>query len=353
MFYQVLPKNKDKYELFAEKVLSAAPGSDSSREFFHAVFYAISDGIVAIDAIGRIVAMNNVAVSMTEWREANAVGKPIDEVFPFKDEETQERLTNIALLALQDRVVVRSNENAVLIAHSGREIAVSASAVPVFGRKGNLIGAALIFQDEGRARAENVVLRYASVAANAANRDLQEAYRRESQTSMTDDLTGIHNRRFLFRALEAAIDNARQTSLPFSAILFDVDRFKRLNDKYGHLAGDETLKAVALDAQSRLKAGDLFARYGGEEFVALLPRKGLRVAVRAAESIRKGIENLNINAEGAIFSTTISCGVTEFHADDTVDRFVRRADRALYVAKNGGRNRVVSIREQRRKERRA
>ena len=128
---------------------------------------------------------------------------------------------------------------------------------------------------------------------------------------------------------------------PLSICIIDVDKFKGVNDTYGHKAGDKVLKTIAQVCATNVRETDFFARYGGEEFVLLLPETSLSQARLVAESLRKEIEGCNFHYANEPVVITISCGVAEFDFKDSPDSVFKRADRALYQAKNEGRNRVV------------
>lgn len=175
---------------------------------------------------------------------------------------------------------------------------------------------------------------------------------------LTDDLTKLNNRRALDAFLSRAVSEAVASGNPLSMIFMDIDHFKKFNDDYGHLVGDQALVTVAamirsfVEYQAKLSKRELFpARFGGEEFALVLPGIAAGEAVGLAEIIRKKIENYNFlvrDADGGVLSTgiriTISAGVAELHAGcglcPGISTLIDAADKALYQAKKGGRNRV-------------
>lgn len=176
-------------------------------------------------------------------------------------------------------------------------------------------------------------------------KDLNDAKKELEVLTRTDSLTDIANRRSFSEYLEAEWKRAFREKTPLSLIMIDVDHFKRFNDKYGHLAGDECLKNVAQKLKSSLnRSTDLVARCGGEEFVMVLPNT--QEPLVPAELCRQNIERLQIPNEGSSVSefVTISVGVSTITPDENADlvEFERSADRALYKAKQAGRNRVSS-----------
>ena len=163
---------------------------------------------------------------------------------------------------------------------------------------------------------------------------------------LTDALTGVQNRRYFEHRCQIEARNARRHNQPLACMFLDVDRFKRINDAYGHQAGDEVLRHVAGIIQSQLRAGDTVARYGGEEFVVMLPHTPVHHAKNIAERIRERIalHPFGVGA-GQIPGVTISIGLSMLENGEgeaeLASRMIESADRALYQAKAGGRNRVV------------
>jgi diguanylate cyclase (GGDEF)-like protein len=163
-------------------------------------------------------------------------------------------------------------------------------------------------------------------------------YRR---ASMTDPLTGITNRRGFFEIGERLLTRNRLANLPAALIMFDLDRFKAINDKFGHGTGDEVLVAFCRLATAQLRANDLFGRIGGEEFATLLPNATREDALWLAQRIRRAVEAISHPAGEQTVHPTVSVGVAL--SDDTtpdLTRLLQAADQALYRAKALGRNRV-------------
>jgi two-component system, cell cycle response regulator len=163
----------------------------------------------------------------------------------------------------------------------------------------------------------------------------------ESQRlATTDPLTGLSNRRALLAALHVEIAQAQRYGHPLSVCLLDVDHFKSINDGHGHAAGDQVLAAVGALLRRELRTPDVAARWGGEEFVVLFRHTDGDGGVLAAERIRKAVQALQISAADKKIVVTVSIGVAEFAAGNSAEEFIECADRAMYRAKLGGRNRV-------------
>ncbi len=177
--------------------------------------------------------------------------------------------------------------------------------------------------------------------------DLKRTEQKLRHMAITDELTGAFNRRHAFYEAALYVDPERDSAVDLSAILIDVDHFKRINDTHGHHAGDQVLVALARTANELVGAepcsdSAMFARIGGEEFLVLLPGVGLERARTIAERLRKAIEGLAVATPEGKLRVTVSMGVGSFRrADRTFEGLLSRCDGALYAAKAAGRNRVV------------
>lgn len=158
---------------------------------------------------------------------------------------------------------------------------------------------------------------------------------------MTDKLTGIGNRQLLDIALDQTLKLRKRVPLPMSVLLIDIDRFKSINDTRGHLKGDEAIRRVAQVLKDRVRESDLLARWGGEEFILLAQNCRLPHAQELAETLREAVASAPILTPDDGLRVTVSCGVAECSDDDDAETLVSRADRALYRAKEEGRNRVA------------
>jgi diguanylate cyclase (GGDEF)-like protein len=171
---------------------------------------------------------------------------------------------------------------------------------------------------------------------------------------LTDALTGVQNRRYFDHRCQIEVSQARRHRHPLACLLLDLDKFKRINDTYGHQTGDEVLMSAAKVIQTQLRVGDTLARFGGEEFVVLLPQTDTYHARQIAERIRRCIEEEEIRSPtGQALSLTISIGLSLLPTADAAaepqalaDRMLAIADKALYRAKHEGRNRVVCAERQ-------
>ncbi|CUI03794.1 GGDEF domain-containing protein [Massilia antarctica] len=160
--------------------------------------------------------------------------------------------------------------------------------------------------------------------------------------SLVDGLTDLPNRRSFFAALAPWMALARRPGQPSALVMLDFDQFKRVNDSYGHPAGDTVLRSVAEVCKRQLRDSDQLGRMVGVEFALLLPRTGLDEALLVAERIRAAVEASPVKTERAMISMTASFGVTVIRPEDSTVSLFKRADEALRMAKQGGRNKVVA-----------
>ena len=159
---------------------------------------------------------------------------------------------------------------------------------------------------------------------------------------MRDPLTGMYNRRYLDDALPTEIARALREQTPLSLMIMDIDHFKRVNDTHGHQAGDDVLRMLAEILRAEARRSDVACRFGGEEFVLLLPKMNLESARGRAEHWRRMFAEMEVPVESGMLRCTLSVGIAIFpeHGDSAED-LLRNSDRALYLAKALGRNRVV------------
>ena len=163
--------------------------------------------------------------------------------------------------------------------------------------------------------------------------------------ALTDSLTGVANRKSFDVNIKRLIDDTKRKDNTFSMIMLDIDHFKEFNDNFGHQLGDQVLRLVARTLTDGVKGRDIVCRYGGEEFIVLLPETNIMGAERVASDIRMSVEErelVNKTTGEKIGHITISGGVAEYRAGESLDDIVERADNALYTAKNNGRNQIVT-----------
>ena len=204
----------------------------------------------------------------------------------------------------------------------------------------DFLGVLFVFSDQAFYETDLKILELFTAHAAAAIRNAR-LHQQLSLLAITDSLTGIFNRRHFFEMAEFGFQEALRYGRPFSVLMFDLDMFKHVNDKYGHSKGDDILWTVAQRCSATVRQTDILGRYGGEEFVAVLPQTGSRKASALADRLRQVISSSPIATENGSLTVTASFGVSSLTTDvKDLMQLLNRADAALYQAKQSGRNRV-------------
>lgn len=200
----------------------------------------------------------------------------------------------------------------------------------------------LINESNGVARNLLQLLSFRIRAANAQIRNRQKVGEFYRQMSMIDGLTGLHNRAWLNNQLPALIDNAHLTKTPLSIVMVDLDHFKRFNDQYGHVAGDDALQTAAKVINAGIRPSDFAARYGGEEMMVMLPNTNQTDALAVAERLCRKLRSTPVltHGEKSLPHVTASFGLVTVDEERDVATIIAKADAALYRAKSAGRNQV-------------
>ncbi len=172
--------------------------------------------------------------------------------------------------------------------------------------------------------------------------ELRQRLKAAYQEARYDPVTGLPNRKAVEERLSQEFSRWQRFQEPLSLLIWDIDHFKRINDCFGHQAGDKTLRIVGQTLRSGIREIDFVGRYGGEEFVMLLPGTALEGALKVAEKLREAVKSCGINSRGKPVPITISCGLSCARPGDTKESLFERADKALYQAKQAGRDRVVA-----------
>lgn len=193
---------------------------------------------------------------------------------------------------------------------------------------------------------ETRVHKSVKVLANRVNelkqeaQELRDKVQREREHALRDPLTGLYNRQAYNEKITELITAARENGKNLSLLIWDIDHFKKFNDLYGHVVGDKVLKSVADKLNISLRDKYFLARYGGEEFAMLLPGLSANDAKEYADIVRNDVSNITFMVKGKKVKITVSCGISSFQYNDNAQSIFERADKALYLAKKDGRNRV-------------
>ncbi len=283
------------------------------------------DAVVFIDVAGKIKLWNHGAERLTGIAGATVCQQQwTPEILSMTDEKGHLIATDEcpAISAVQSGV--QSLRRLTIWGRMGRRVAVDSHAIPVIGQDGAIQGAILLLHDA------------------SSETSLEQRCQNLHEKATRDPLTQVANRAEYDRVHELFVEAHQEQKVPCSLIMCDLDRFKLVNDTYGHQAGDEAIQSVATLLKGACRPGDLVARYGGEEFVMLCADCDNAAAARRAEQVRKALAQMQQpKMEGR--SVTASFGVTEIQPGDTPETMLRRADRALLMAKSKGRNVVVQL----------
>lgn len=297
---------------------SAAKAATVDQQRAALTLNAIGDAVLTTDTRGVVTYLNPVAERMTGWPRVEAVGRPLVEVLQIVDATTRERALSPLDQAIELDRVVGLTPDCLLVNRDGSEMAIEDSAAPIRDEGGLVIGAVIVFRDVGEARAR------AQQALHLAHHDA---------------LTALPNRVLLDDRLTRAMAAARRHRHRLAVLFLDLDRFKRVNDSRGHVAGDRLLQSVAHRLVACVRDSDTVSRQGGDEFVVLLPE--IAHADDAAVSAKKIGAALaaphTVGSDQLELTATIGISI---YPDDGPDAetLVRRADTAMYCAKNRGRN---------------
>lgn len=289
---------------------------------FGAVIQSAYDGIVTVDRHQHIHLFNASAEEMFGYRAEEVIGKPLATLIPPRSRERHDRhMANFAESPISSRQMFERGGRIFGLAKDGREFPVEVSIAKI------TVGGETEF---------TALIRDVSERAKLIDELKRQA--------LIDLLTGLPNRRAFNEQAADQIALARRHNRPLTVLMIDLDRFKRINDTYGHPAGDMVLRAMASAGKSILRQSDIFARLGGEEFAVLLPETSEEQAIMIADRLRQAIAKSRFDHdwEGQTpIAFTVSIGVAPcFHDDSAIEYALKRADRSLYSAKQDGRNRT-------------
>jgi diguanylate cyclase (GGDEF)-like protein/PAS domain S-box-containing protein len=295
------------------------------KESAQITLQSIGDGVVTTDADSGVQYLNPVAEELTGWKLDDAVTRPIDEIFRGFHEETCEPVENPVAVAMRRNRSIKSVRPTLLIRRDGNELYIESTAAPIRDAIGNVTGGVLVFHDVSESR---------------------ELNRRLSYAASHDILTELVNRAEFESRLSRALNSAKARETAYAVLYLDLDQFKIVNDACGHSAGDALLQQIAALLKSKTRWRDSLARLGGDEFGVLLESCTLEEAMRTAEALREVISEYKFLWDERTFRLGVSIGVVPITAaTDDVASLLTAADSACAAAKDAGRNRVYTYRE--------
>jgi diguanylate cyclase (GGDEF)-like protein/PAS domain S-box-containing protein len=273
------------------------------------IFEDLQDGLIVLDLQERLVDLNPVAAQMLKLNASEAIGNPISDLNPVLD---------IYLCSDDSQVEIKLEPESA----EWQELRVS----PLIDGRGVLSGKLLILRDiSSRKKTEE---------------ELKSKSRELEKLAEMDSLTRLFNRRYAEKALELEINNTRETGVPLSMGEVDLDNFKGINDRYGHIRGDKVLQQVAEEFTSGTRTLDVIARMGGDEFIFIFRGTQISESIQVIERLRQKVEKHKFT--GLKEPLTFSAGVILCRPNESADDAMRRVDKFLYQAKRAGRNRVIS-----------
>lgn len=289
-----------------------------AESWFSMILAGVNDfALLSLDATGRVSAWNASGERQTGFSARDVLGRTMN-VFYFPDEAVQGRALQQVDLARRDGWHIDEGWRR---RKDGSRYWCQSLVSALEEKTGEVTGFSVVLRDVTERKSTGDEIR---------------------RLLITDQLTGVSNRARFFELAEAEFARWKRFRQPLSALMVDIDHFKRVNDTYGHAAGDEVLKQVAISLQTGLRSIDVIGRLGGEEFAILLPSIDLQGAEMVADRLRRAVAGLSPVADGTAIPVTVSLGVAEIAGDAReFDSLLKAADAALYGAKQGGRNKVV------------
>ena len=270
----------------------------------------INSGILVLDVLGRVVELNPFVKRLLSPESDSSIGQSLEMV-----------LKNGPQIRYSPQMTEQMEEE-IAFETGGQERYFIVQVAPIRSERKSVIGHVISLLDIT---------------------DRKHAEMELERLARTDVLTNITNRRHFFELAELHFETARRYNRPLAIVMLDVDHFKQINDRHGHLVGDLVLQVVAHACEGQVRKMDVFARYGGEEFICLLPEQNDSGALELAERMRRMVAQAEVKADTSDVHVTASFGISSIPGQTTLtlEQLIDQADQALYRSKRGGRNRVT------------
>jgi diguanylate cyclase (GGDEF)-like protein/PAS domain S-box-containing protein len=323
-------------ERLVSKLKSTIQENERARLFLEHIMEGMGDGVIVIDRDYTILDANLAATASLGVEKSDMIGRKCFEV----THRRQAPCEGLQIVCPHPLIFERG-EKIVKVLHThynvqGEEHQIEITASPVMNRQGEIFAMVETHRDIMEKKSDDELVKLI--------KRLNETQTHLKHMAITDELTGLRNRRYIVERLEEEFQRAKRTGRPLSLIMLDIDHFKKINDAHGHLFGDLVLQVVSVRMKEALRKHDLIGRVGGEEFLVVCPESSLEDTVMVAERIRKIIRREAISDGVREAAVALSAGVTMLRDDDrSSEKFFSRADTALYKAKEQGRNRVAVL----------
>jgi len=296
-----------------------------AEQIYEDILDNMYEGLYLVDRDRRITYWNKGAERITGFSSREVVGCFCrDNVLNHVDEQGAPICDSSLCPAEQSMITRSASEHTVYLRHKeGHRVAVSTRIAPVIDADGNIAGAIELFTDNK-----------ATVEAQRKMQDLEKI-------ALLDPLTQLGNRRHLEMQVQSRLSEMRRYGWPFGILFIDVDKFKIINDVYGHDVGDRTLKMVAATMSNSLRVSDFLGRWGGDEFLAIVLNVTADELFAIGNKLRALVEHSAVSTGRGFERVTVSVGATVAEADDTMDTLLKRADSIMYRSKASGGNLVT------------
>ncbi|MHB9027436.1 MAG: GGDEF domain-containing protein [Candidatus Latescibacterota bacterium] len=297
---------------------------ECQEDFYKALLDNIYDGVYFVDTERRITYWNRGAERITGYPASRVIGSAcFDNIMVHVDESGKQICLEGCPLAETISDGESHTANIYLHHSEGHRVPVNVAVSPIRNSSGTVIGAVEIFRENQNGNLDPQLLQELKNAA------------------LLDPLTGLANRRFLEMKINACFEEFRRHGIPFGILFADIDRFKSINDTFGHLTGDAVLRMVGKTLEANIRKSDLVGRWGGEEFILVVTYVNEEQIINLSEKVRMLVEQSFLDTDSGRVDVTITIGATLALRNDTAESLIGRADRLLYTGKTEGRNRVM------------
>jgi diguanylate cyclase (GGDEF)-like protein/PAS domain S-box-containing protein len=294
------------------------------------IIESMSDGVIVVDTQNRIVDINPAMETFLGHKSASFLGKSVSEALELWMDQSD------ALMSGQETRTELRIPNA-----PSRYLDLRVT--PLYDDYQRLHGRLLVFRDITNRKQVEKKLMLANERLQSQLIEIGTLQSKLRSQAIKDPLTDLFNRRYLDETFDRELARAAREGYPVCVIMLDIDHFKKVNDTYGHEAGDTILKALARILSSRNRRGDFVCRFGGEEFVIVMPNMEMDTAFKRAEELRAALNSLYVPYGRFNLSITISMGIASYPANgEDREAMLRAADRAMYAAKRAGRDHILT-----------